>query len=58
MKKRITIDLENELYLRLAIIALHRGTKVKNLIENNMVKWINQAQAQKEVSAAANQINK
>lgn len=64
MKKRITIDLENDVYLRLAIQALHRGSKTKSLIENLITSYMNnplrstrkkvEAKAQKEVSADAN----
>jgi hypothetical protein len=62
MKKRITIDLENDVYLRLAIQALHRGSKTKSLIENLITSYMNnplrgtrqkvEAKASKEVNAA------
>jgi hypothetical protein len=58
MKHRISIDLEKELYLSLAIKALHTNTKIKNYIENNLEQWV-KAPAPKEVSAAADQrVNK
>ena len=58
MKHRISIDLEKDVYLSIAMKALHNNTKIKNYIENNMSNWLRstrkkvEAKAQKEVSAA------
>ena len=54
MKHRISIDLEKELYLSIAMKALHTNTKIKNYIENNLEQWV-KAPAPKEVSAATDQ---
>jgi hypothetical protein len=58
MKHRISIDLEKQLYLSIAMKALHNNTKIKNYIENNLEQWV-KAPARKEVSAATDQkVNK